>query len=165
MCEYEEGWHLAECFLPITELSIYSAYLARVMNIIKNGNQSSELKIFFSDEGNKLMGEIDSKAVNEKIELVESYTSLRAFFISQLEKKQVFSLIANTKDFNKMDLELCEMKNGKVLWLCQKHIEKTNATVIKDTRGTNVINNDLSQNKMLEFIQLEDIGVTVDLKA
>ena len=50
LCEYEEGWHVniqSPLLIENVEFSYYP-YLARIMNILKYGNLSTELKIFLT---------------------------------------------------------------------------------------------------------------------
>lgn len=171
MCEHDEGWHLAESFVPLTQSSSidpYAAYLARVMNIIKTGSVASETRIFFNDAGRKLIAEIENKAVvgnssndgdGERKDMGESYVALRSFFTSEADVERAYSLVSARKGSSQLELELCELKNGKRLWLCPAHVQKTNATVIRggDSSG-GAHGGASSQNssiyaKMLEFIQ------------
>lgn len=168
ICEHDEGWHVAESFtaLPSKSVDPYAAYLARVMTIVKTGSMANEMRIFFSEQGRRLLGEIENKAISEEAErrdMTDSYTSLRAFFASELESKRVFSIAATDSsqsliDLNRLELDLCELKNGKLLWLCPRHVEKTNATVIQHVPrgGVNLAQNSSIYNKMLEFIHQED---------
>ena len=136
MCEYEEGWHPAGVPLSFNIFeSNYFAYLTRIMNILKFGNLSTELKIFLTSQGNNILNEIDSfflnnenmssekASLNNDQELTESYISIRNYFISQLETNQSIYV----------DLQRCELKNGKILWLCQNHIDKCSARVLMDS--------------------------------
>ena len=105
------------------------------MNILKFGNLSTELKIFLTSQGNNILNEIDSfflnnenmssekASLNNDQELTESYISIRNYFISQLETNQSIYV----------DLQRCELKNGKILWLCQNHIDKCSARVLMDS--------------------------------
>lgn len=176
MCEHDEGWHLAESFVPLTQSSScdpYAAYLARVMNIIKTGSVASETRIFFNDAGRKLIAEIENKAVavgsndggGERKDMGESYVALRSFFASEADIERAYSLVSARKGSSQLELELCELKNGKRLWLCPAHVQKTNATVIRggDSSG-GAHGGASSQNssiyaKMLEFIQ-QDLVAT-----
>lgn len=176
MCEHDEGWHMAESFvafpkeandLSSLQLDTYAAYLARVMSIIKSGNTASEMRIFFSDEGRKTIDEIERRASAEKKDMDESYVALRKFFADEIVNKCVFplaataapaasgALAAENKDINGLELELCELKNGKTAWLCPTHMKKTNATVIRNssTRATLTQANNSIYNKMLKFIK------------
>ena len=84
------------------------------MNILKNGSLSTELKIFLTNQGNNILNDIDSflssseksveRPLNNDQELIESYTAIRNYFISQLESNQ----------WIKLDLQRCELKNGKI---------------------------------------------------
>lgn len=176
MCEHDEGWHLADSVAPLSAAtslrqstleSSYSAYLARVMSIVKSGSLASEMKIMFSESGRNLLAEIEKRAVAQSQtasetnnELAESYLAVRGFFAAELEANRVFSLVANPKELNRPELEMCELRNGKTVWLCPKHVEKTNATVIRDSaRAVNATQNNTVYNKMLEFIALEDTAL------
>jgi hypothetical protein len=36
LCEHEEGWHKAKCFIPINDIqSFFSPYLSRIMSLLK----------------------------------------------------------------------------------------------------------------------------------
>lgn len=176
MCEFEEGWHLCDSFVLLPELnSLYCIYLARIMNIIRNGNLSNELQIFSANQGIKLIEDIESKATASNTEddtndINESYASLRKFFITECENKNLKSLHTilkfskdNTNNKNRAEqssvsigLERCELKNGKVLWLCKKHLEQSNARVLTDskTQNTNALAGfDQNKNKMLDLIE------------
>lgn len=158
MCEHEEGWHLGESFVVLDELANYASYLARVMNIIKSGNQSSELVVFYIDEGTKLLKEIEQKAVTGKVDLADSYTSLRAFFVDKCQH-DLHTLNQTAENLNKLDLELCELKNGKELWLCDKHFKETNAMVVSFSKNVTIVQNDTSENKMIK--EIEDIHIDI----
>jgi hypothetical protein len=169
MCEFEEGWHLSDHYLTLenNELPhVYYTYLARIiMNILKNGNLATQLQLFTTPEGQKLMKEIDSKALvatnTEQDVINDSYVELRKRFINENENKKVFSILSdgsNQNDLGKLDLERCELKNGKTMWLCQKHILLTNARPLADDLATsNAGNFDQLANKMLEDLEKEEI--------
>lgn len=161
LCEHEESWHLSETFVLLTEMSsIFSPYLARIMTIIKSGSGSSELMVFLSDKGRGLLEELEFSAKNETIDLAESYTSLRNYVISEIEKDN-FYLINNkpkTKGYE-LDLLNCELKNGKIVWLCKNHTEKLNAKVISDQKASAGHQFDQTKNKMLQDIETINIEI------
>jgi hypothetical protein len=151
ICEHDEGWHLTDSLVVLNDLSTsFCPYLARMMSILKNGNLATELKIFLSDQGNKLLAEIDSKAIGVKNELdiQESYTLLRKYFINELESNRLINLFQQ----NYLGLERCELKNGKILWLCKKHIEQTGAHILSDAEESNANVFEQKDDKMLEYI-------------
>lgn len=156
MCEHEEGWHLCDSFLILPELMpSFCSYLTRIMKIIQNGTLLNEMQIFLVDQGYKLLSEINSKAVSDENEFIESYTSMLKYFHSELEKDNVRSFKKSDQE-NSIPLQRCELKNGKNLWLCQKHIEQTNARVVTDSKATGTSTFaafDQSTNKMLEDLE------------
>ena len=162
MCEHDEGWHLAESFVPLPNqqsMDPYAAYLARVMTIVKSGSMASETRIFFNDTGLKLIAEIQNKAVNgDKKDLADSYLALRTFFTSEVEARRCYSLVPANKGLSdRLELEFCELKNGKRMWLCPNHVQQTNATVVRgdSSRGSTLGQNGSIYAKMLEIIQQE----------
>jgi hypothetical protein len=133
MCEYEEGWHPSGTMINFDVFeSNYFAYLTRIMNILKFGNLSTELKIFLTSQGTNVLNDIDSylsnnentskKTLNSDQELTESYISVRDYFIAQLESNKSINI----------GLQRCELRNGKILWLCQEHIKKCSARVLME---------------------------------
>jgi hypothetical protein len=162
MCEFDEGWHLSETLIPLHELNpSYYAYLARVMNIIKNGHLSNELLVFLTEHGNKLMIDIETK-VNSKLEkdLAESYTALRSLYIKEFDADGIYSLSNNIEKESelKSDLKRCELKNGRILWLCNKHILETNARELTELKS-NLSSNIEANKKFLE--DLETISLDI----
>ena len=148
MCEHEEGWHFpANEYLLITELNPhFCPYLARIMNIIKNGNLVNQMQIFLTEYGHKLISDIESKA--RKIDLSESYIELRKHFIFEYENSKTFT----PNKENKTELKLCELKNGNISWLCPDHIDSTNARQIPHSNIASPLNTD--QNiKLLNYIE------------
>ena len=141
MCEYEEGWHMADSHLILTDMNInFCAYLTRVMNLIKNGSLSTTLQIFLCEQGQKLLDEIEKNANSSNIEIKESYVALRKHFVNEHTKST--------------DLNRCELKNGKIMWLCNKHATLTNSKIITDDLKTIITNNsDRLQTKFLDDIQ------------
>lgn len=132
LCEHEEGWHPSESLIILPEIiPEYCAYLARIMKIIKTGNLASDLPIFLTSNGEKLISDIENKALSENQKISESYISLRNFFINKCENKHAIVSV-DIDDDKDTDLQRCELKNGKILWLCNKHIAETNARILND---------------------------------
>ena len=187
MCEFEEGWHLARSFLSAEDLltpggSQYSSYLARIMNILRNGNLSTELMIFISEKGNKILDDLEGHAKLSDTDMSESYSALRKRFISEFEKNNVipFSnrahVLQDPKAKEKANLEVktetpravkrgkcdifglqrCEMKNGKVLWLCDQHAQASGGKILDDLAESVAANYEES-NKMLENVDNVDV--------
>lgn len=157
MCEHENGWHVSQMFSILPSLSPQNCiYLARIMSLIKNNGQlSSEMQIYLSKAGANLLTYIQKKATelvkeNEDDEekeknIIESYIQLRRYFIDVCLKGELISL--TTESDNKLDLKRCELKNGKTLWLCDKHIAETNARVLSNAERKNLnANNDTNPN-------------------
>ena len=145
LCEHEEGWHLDQFYSIISELNPdYCSYLARIMSVIKYGNLATEVQIFQSQEGLNLIKEIESKALTDEDadDIMESYMLVRQDLIDESTENKVLH-----------GLKLCELKNGKVLWLCEKHIEETGACVLNYLHDTNSAGVEVSSN-----ILLDDIG-------
>jgi hypothetical protein len=145
MCEYEEGWHMAESYIKLADMNInFCAYLTRVMSLIKNGSLSTTLQIFLCEQGQKLLDEIEKNSNSSNIEIRESYIALRKHFVNEHTKST--------------DLNRCELKNGKTMWLCEKHATLTNAKIITDDLKTIVTNNsDRLQTKLLENIHSQSL--------
>lgn len=160
MCEHENEWHPSHALVVLPEpvASEYSAYLARVMNILKNSSLASELNVLITESGVKLINDLENKAVMEncdrETELTASYTALRRFYVESYEKKQVLS--TTRCDLVDGGLKRCELKNGKILWLCNKHIEETNAKVLTDNINTNLVSDaDLNSEMLQNLNQIE----------
>jgi len=162
MCEYEEGWHPTGMAISFDIFeSNYFAYLTRIMNILKFGNLSTELKIFLTSQGNNVLNDIDSfllnnenmsgekESLNNDQQLTESYISIRSYFISQLESNQSIYV----------DLQRCELKNGKILWLCQKHIDKCSARILLDS--VDVTFNEIINSKATIINELDSIKLDI----
>jgi hypothetical protein len=158
ICEHEEGWHLADSLVTLNDLpTSFCPYLARMMSILKSGNLSTELKIFLSEQGNRLLAEVNAKAISVKNELDihESYTTLRKYFINEIESNRLITPgqpSASSQTNNNLCLERCELKNGKILWLCKNHVEQTGARVLNDEEESNSNAFEQNDNKMLEYI-------------
>jgi hypothetical protein len=129
----------------------WCSYLARIMNILKNGNLSNELKVFVTDYGQNMLKEIESKSLNEEKDVIESYLSLRNFFITELDSENIFSETdSNNKTLTK--LERCELKNGKIYWLCDEHIKMKNARILTDSVKAAEVSYDQTKYQMLDEI-------------
>ena len=80
----------------------------------------------------------------------ESYLALLKHFSSQLEAEKKL----DDSNHEVMGLKRCEMKNGKVLWMCKQHIEMTNPKILefnlKNDTSTNL-------NEQLAIQMLHDI--------
>jgi hypothetical protein len=154
MCEYDEGWHLCDTYLVLNDLnSRFCSYLARIMNIIKNGNLANQLQIFLTEQGHKLISDIESKSA--QIELSESYLELRRYFISEYENLKVYT----PNEEKSIDLKLCELKNGKISWLCPHHIETTNARKVPLSASNTSYNADDETIKILKDIDQIKIDI------
>ena len=100
MCEHEEGWHPSSALIEMNNFeTIHFAYLARIMNFLKLGHLATELKIFLTKHENNLLKEVDlflsnnkKSALKNDQELIESYISIRNYFISQLGNNQSFDI-------------------------------------------------------------------------
>jgi hypothetical protein len=153
MCEYEEGWHVPETSarLILSDINLnFCAYLTRVMNLIKNGSLSTTMQIFLCEQGQKLLDEIEKNALSSSnnIEIKESYISLRKHYVNEVEA------LSSSSSKSKTDLNRCELKNGKIVWLCKKHAEATNSKIITDDLKTVITqNSDRLQGKLLDDIQ------------
>lgn len=138
MCEHENEWHPSNLLLVLLEpvSTEYASYLARVMRIVKNGNLAGEIQVLITESGAKLMADLEAKAIAEssggESKLEESYAALRKFYYDCHENKQV---LCESGDVN-VELKRCELKNGRVVWLCEKHILETNARVLNDANKT-----------------------------
>ncbi|CAF0816500.1 unnamed protein product [Brachionus calyciflorus] len=156
LCEHEEGWHLSNLVLVLPELlPEYCGYLLRIMNIIKNGPLSNDLQIFLLDSGHRLLADIEKKS-SLSLNIGESYLQLRKFYIEEYESKNV--VLLDGKDI-KHDLNKCELKNGKILWLCKNHVESTNAKLIDDNTTNESSTHDPLANQILEDIKTIDISI------
>lgn len=156
MCESEDGWHLSKCIVPLKEMPTeYCSYLLRIMNILKNGPLSNHMKLFLTDQGTKLLNEIEAKSSQDQTEVSASYIALRSFFIERIDSNEFYSFdsFGNASDKVGEQLTRCKMKNHKVLWLCDEHVEKLEVKVLSDS--TEVINTAAFGNQTYEL--LEDI--------
>lgn len=138
MCESEDGWHLSSALVPLKEIPLqYCSFLSRIMNILKNGSISNSMNIFSSSQGAKLISEIESKSSSGEKELADSYITLRNFFVEAIDNDQCYTLESFNKngneEMNEMGLTRCELKNRKVLWLCDDHVEKMDVKILSDS--------------------------------
>ena len=154
LCEYEEGWHTCDLLVLLpdedTIKSKYGLYFTRVMNIIKQGNLSNEFDILTLEKNPQLL--IDSWSINQTATksatipidqlFIESILSLQMFYINQVLKSNLYFFDKASRLYKKFKLiddifqdrlgviKRCELKNGKITWLCNDHIEKLNARII-----------------------------------
>lgn len=155
LCEHEEGWHLSDWIAILPDLSPqYCGYLLRIMNIIKNGSLSNDMQIFQLDIGHKLLTDIEKKS-SLATNINESYISLRKFYIENINSNKIFSLTADVTD----DLTKCELKSGKILWLCGEHMALTNAKIIDNTIRNETFKNDPLAFQILDEIKAIDITI------
>lgn len=170
MCENEEGWHPVSSYIPVDNLDPnFHSYLARMMHILKYSHFSTELNVFLMDQGIDLLAEIDSylndnqtepKSLNNEKELSQSYVSIRNYFIAQTENH---NLVNTSTAFGEMTLGLqrCELKNGKMLWLCKRHIESNSARILNDTVETNFSYADTINTKLSIISELDSTKLDI----
>ncbi len=156
LCEYEEGWHVniqSPLLIENVEFSYY-AYLARIMNILKYGNLSTELKIFLTK--NNILNDIEEymkDKINEnnnsniELEFNQSYMALRYNY-------------AISQSLNIGDIQRCELKSGKILWLCQNHIEECDARVLKDSSVETNFNENINLKSTI-INELDSIDINI----
>lgn len=148
----------------------YAPYLARIMNLIKNGDLAPQLKAFTTPEGQKMLEDIESKvappAESESSQsssddaIFQSYSKLRSDFIDKLEKLSVMSLSLDVNSVNRLDLKRGELRNGKMLWMCPNHISASGASIVaEDVIDTKDAKLDLEVNKMLS--ELDSISINI----
>ncbi|RNA34024.1 serine threonine- kinase pats1 [Brachionus plicatilis] len=148
MCEHEESWHFSDCIVILPELlSSYCPFLVRIISILRNGSSSNELGVFLSEQGNNLFNDMKEKSQGESLDMGDSYHSFRSFFISEFENDGYYSLswLGGNSISNPLGLENCELRNGKILWMCKKHIEETDAEILSDQ--DNFTSNQIEQEK------------------
>jgi hypothetical protein len=170
LCEHEEGWHLSESLiiLPDAHMNETTPYLVRIMNILKCGNLFSEMQVFQIEKGQKLIAQMEemvhsifnnsSADIMANNHLLASYTFLRNYFIQKMVEEK--TLIVSGKFNDEIDLKRCELKNGKILWLCEKHIDMTKARLLKDTEFS-IQNVNSDYEKMLDFVDQTDVNLIV----
>lgn len=162
MCEHEELWHFSDCIVILPELfSSYCLFLVRIISILRNGNSSNELGVFLTDAGNKLLNDMEEKSLGESLDLGESYNSFRNFFINEYENDRYFSLswLSENTTSKPLGLENCELRNGKILWLCKKHIEQTDAEILTDQ--DNFTSNQIEQEKNNLIEELDQVKMNI----
>ena len=116
----------------------FAPYLYRIMNILKSGGgeTTSELGIFATQRGQQLLGQLEageqsssssssslSSLTVDETHIAESYVALRAHFIDKW------------RGGGDMDVERCELKSGKRLFLCKKHVESTHARLVSNEQA------------------------------
>ena len=139
MCEFQEGWHPSSSFISITSnssnetgssslLASFASYLTRVMSIVKNGPSSSELQVLLSAQGRRILGDLETKSSVDHKDIVDSYVALVKHVLGKHEQEQEqqqqdkLQHGDNFEGSSKMGLIRCELKSGKTMWLCKKHI-------------------------------------------
>lgn len=161
MCEHEESWHFSDCVVILPELlNIYCTYLIRLITILKNGSTSNELGVFLTDQGNKLLSEME-KSIDQSIDLFDSYNSFRNVFINEFESDKYYSLswFSENWDDKPLGLENCELRNAKILWLCKKHCEQTDAEILSDQDNFTCDSIEKDRNILIE--ELDNIEIDI----
>lgn len=127
--------------------------LARVMTILKNDKcLANELNIFVTEEGQKLLKDFESKALTDEKNIIESYQSLRSYFITQIKGGNIL-LSGSLNTENLLGLERCELKNGQINWLCPEHVKSQNAKVLTDSVKNQDAGIDLDKYQILEELK------------
>ena len=156
LCEAEDGWHLSTTIVPIKEISSFCSYLSRIMRILKNGNISNQMNIFSTDQGSKLIKEIEDKSLSDEKDVCLSYFSLRNHFLSFLSNS--FEQENEVKQTEFLELKRCELKNHKIVWLCDRHITSLNPTILKDS-GKNLKSGNDDEYKLLDEMESLDLNL------
>ena len=174
MCEFQDGWHPSSSFISITSnssnktglsslLKSFASYLTRVMSIVKNGPISSELQVLLSVQGRRTLGDIETTSDHKDI--VDSYVALVKHVLGKHEQEQEqqqqdkLQHGDNFEGSSKMGLIRCELKSGKTMWLCKKHMEANRArpVVANDTR---VVNTTIADHVDVSWLQ-QDLDVNI----
>ena len=181
MCEHEEGWHMASSFVLLNQIEPkYFSYLLRATKIIKNSSLAGEMLLFSCQEGSQLLSTIENSSESGEKDLDESYKAVRNKFIDQIELANLITLVdkepskkrepddgrpldprndPTKKDF-RIGLNYCELKNGRVLWLCDEHAKATNARIL-----TNSFEIKSQMRSEPVHTMLDDLDkITIDLK-
>ena len=149
MCEHDEGWHLSESSVSLDGQvpASFCSYLCRLMNILRHGEVASQMIIFALPDGQRVLDQVEERASLDESDIADSYVALRQHFINEWSKKAL-AANASTSDADaaasassgeqRVDLKRCELKNGKVLFLCDKHAKATKARVITNAKIVNV---------------------------
>ena len=181
MCEHEEGWHMASSLVQLSQVKPkYFSYLLRATKIIKNSSLAGEMLLFSCEEGRQLLNDIDDSNETGEKDFDESYKAIRKKFIDQIEQTNLITLVEQElvkinapdngepldprKDPTKKDfhigLNYCELKNGRVLWLCDEHAKTTNARIL-----TNSFEIKSQMRSEPVHTMLDDLDkITIDLK-
>lgn len=175
MCEFEEQWHLSPSYIVVTDVDptwcsylgllsdfnslinitsdLNKMYIARVMTILKNDKcLANELNIFVTEGGQKLLKDFESKALTDEKSIIESYQSLRSYFIAQIKGGNIL-LSGSLNTENLLGLERCELKNGQINWLCPEHVKSQNAKVLTDSVKNQDVGIDLDKYQILEELK------------
>ena len=64
------------------------------------------------------------------------FINLRRNFIDEFENGSIWSnnLNLNKDDnvYNRLELARCELKNGKILWLCSDHVKQSDGNILSN---------------------------------
>lgn len=162
MCEHEESWHFSDCIVILPELlSSYCPFLVRIISILRNGSSSNELGVFLTEQGNKLFNDMEEKSLGESLDIADSYNNFREFFINEFENDRYFSLswLSGNSTTKALGLENCELRNGKILWLCKNHIEQTDAEILSDQENFSSNQKEQEKNNLIE--ELEEVNLNI----
>lgn len=176
MCEFEEQWHLSPSYIVVTDVDpTWCSYLgfifqifkslininsnlnkmsiARVMTILRNDKcLANELNIFVTEYGQKLLKDFEGKSLTDEKDIIESYQSLRSYFIAQIKGGNIL-LSGSLNTENLLGLERCELKNGQINWLCPEHVKSQNAKVLTDSVKNQDVGIDLDKYQILEELK------------
>ncbi|RNA31785.1 putative serine threonine- kinase pats1 [Brachionus plicatilis] len=159
MCEHEECWHFSNFLVLYPKiLTPNCTYLLRMMTILRNGSYSNEFGILFTEQGKKLFDEIKEKVSGDSTEISDSYSSLRNYFIDKYEEEDFYFVEQNSNE-NFFSLNKCELKNGKILWLCPEHAEKSGGKIISDQKSS--LQNQFEQEKSKLILELDQVEIDI----
>lgn len=161
MCEHDECWHFSEVLVLYPKiLSADCVYLLRLMTILKNGNYSNQFGVLFTEQGKKIFDEIKEKAAEDSTDICDSYNNFRNYFIKKYEEEDFYSLESDSDlNNNFFALNKCELKNGKILWLCPDHSKKSGGKVILDQKQFYSRFNEQEKNKLI--VQLDQVEIDI----
>ena len=143
LCEYEEGWHVniqSPLLIENVEFSYY-AYLSTELKIfLTQNNILNDIEQYMKDKIN------ENNNSNIELEFNQSYMALRSYAISQ--------------SLNIGDIQRCELKSGKILWLCQNHIEECDARILKDSSVETNFNENINLKSTI-INELDSIDINI----
>lgn len=183
LCEHEEGWHLAPSCILIDDIKkSYMSYLGRLVKILNDDILASELTLFSCESGKMLMSDLSDGG---PAEFEDSYKSLKEDYIREVEENRVIILEAlnsnepinssfqsktsgsnvdlrESKKLNRIGLRRCELKTGRILWLCSNHIDKMSARILNDDFDSQQVEqDDQYRTKMLEDVDSINISLLI----